>query len=177
MSNSNRDQINALLDAWVNSIDLTDRTSQVGRQMADAVLDVMADGIHQRCIDKQAEPNGTAWAENAASYTKRKDKAGKPVGVLTGEMLGDMEAFKGTRTYEPDKAEMEYGKSEAARKKAEWFTRGSKENPPDEIEYSGAKNQPSRPFYDLDDEIKSKAFEKAQEHYNAHVAAFNGGMI
>ena len=173
---SNFDQIMANLDRLIDSINLTDTTSPAGKKMAVDVLDTMTDGIQRRTIDKQVDPDNNPLADNAPSYRAKPAKGSKIIGFLTGEMLSDQQ-MKGDRTFEPSHCSQEFGITDFAKRKAQWFTRGSQGNPPSDIEASGAKNQPSRPFYDLDDEIKDTGLQVVNKALEQLISTFNGGIV
>ena len=173
---SNFDAVFQALEEHVAAIDCTNKTSTAGKKMADDVLDLMASEIQRRSVDKQGAADGTAWPDNAPSYRKKKEKGTKIVGFLTGDMLSDT-GSKGQRDYDTAKAEMRYGSSEANYRKAQWFTRGSSENSPQDIEASGAKNQSPRPFYELDDEIRAKARESIEKAIEQHMLEFTQGSV
>jgi hypothetical protein len=100
----------------------------------------------------QAGPGGTAWAANKAWARTNKLKRGKPVGVLSSPGRNSMlEALQidGIQVITAHTALMVCGGSQAARNKADWFTNGSMAGSA-ESQRSEAKNQPPRPFYELD---------------------------
>jgi hypothetical protein len=152
---SNRGEIEDLLDRLAGGFNF-ETPGIDGRGLGEELLDVVAEGVIDRTLAEQAQPDGAPLAPNAPDYAKRPAKAGKPIGVLSGEMLSQLEV-NGERWIDPERAEMTYGQpGSGARRKAEWFTRGSAENPPGDIEHSGAEGQPARPFYALDDEIRAR---------------------
>ncbi|CAB4131005.1 hypothetical protein UFOVP124_49 [uncultured Caudovirales phage] len=156
--------------------DFTDSSRPIGKKLANDVLDIMSAEMLERCEDRRVDHTGTPWAPNAPSYLKKRQKQGKPVGELEHKML-TRQQFDGTRTFEPGQATMEYGITEFERKKAQWFTRGSEENLPGDIEASGATNQPPRPFFELDDDIRSKAIAEIEETQRMAIDQFNRGGI
>jgi hypothetical protein len=100
----------------------------------------------------QAGPGGTGWAANKAWARTNKLKRGKPIGVLSSPGSNSMLAalqIDGTQVITTHTATMVYGVNAAARSKAEWFTNGSMAGVAGS-QRSGAKNQPPRPFYELD---------------------------
>lgn len=112
-------------------------------------LDRIVERAQERAIDEQSDAQGAYWVDNAEAYRRSPSKAGKPVGVLSGEMLSDLE-MQGETVILPKSANRKYGKSTDSRDKASWFTRGS--NGDGDGPVSGAKNQPPRPgLYELDD--------------------------
>lgn len=152
---SNQEEIQRLLDQLAGGFNFTTPGTD-GRGLGEELLDVVAEGVIDRTLAEQNQPDGAPLAPNAESYAASREKAGKPIGVLSGEMLSQLEV-SGERVIGPERAEMTYGQpGSEARRKAEWFTRGSAENPPGDIEHSGAEGQPSRPFYALDDAIRAR---------------------
>jgi hypothetical protein len=110
-----------------------------GQSLGSRALDAAAAGIYERS-HQQKDPRGNAWPDNAESYKRQARKRGKPVGILTGEMLSDSE-IRGTRAIAAGSASMEYGTTGEMKQRAEKFQEGS----------SG--KQPPRPFFDLDEDI------------------------
>lgn len=163
----NMDEIEALI-TQASEFDFTSPGTQ-GAGLGNELLDIVAEGVYERSMNQQAAPDGTDWADNAESYKKRPEKDGKPISVLDGEMMSMVE-LRGERTIEPYEASMEYGTQKITRRKAQWFTRGSEENAPDDIEYSGAKDQPPRPFYEIDDTITGQVNERVQQALGEHIS-------
>ncbi len=170
------DNVDSLIDELEKFVtyDFTDQGKPTGKKAANDVLDHMADAMLERTLVQQNQPSGNSLAENSTGYRKRPQKGSKPIGVLTGEMLNRVQ-MQGVRKFEHDEAIMTYGASTFARDKAEWFTRGSASNPPDDIAPSGAKNQPARPFYELDDEINRVAMEILDQAMTAAADLWNAG--
>jgi hypothetical protein len=85
------------------------------------------------------------------------NSADKPSG---GDMLSDVN-LTGDVTIEPELIQITYGAPGAdwSRRKAQFFTNGSVPSS-DGTEHSGAKNQPPRPFWGLDEEINAKCEER-----------------
>lgn len=144
-----------------------------GKGLANELLNVVADEITERTGNRQLDIDGGPLKPNAPAYAASTKKRGRPVGVLTGEMLSQRE-MHGTREILQYSARMSYGVTDFARKKAEWFTRGSEENGPEDIEYSGAQNQPPRPFYGMDDQIRDAVLARAAEALQHYVEESSG---
>jgi hypothetical protein len=158
---SNLEEIAAKMTAVVDSFNFT-AVGRGNKRLGDEALDVVANGIAARTLQRQQEPGGAHMEDNQGDYGKRKQKKGIPVGVgfypvteqgqtkeIGGQMLSDIE-LSGERVIEEQTATMTYGKDGYAKRKAQWFTNGSTGT---DGEKSGAKNQPPRPFYELDDGI------------------------
>jgi hypothetical protein len=169
---SNFDAVMNALDRLVD-VDFNDTKSYVGKKLATDVLDSMAAGMQKRLIDRQVDPDDSPLPDNAPSYRAQPKKGNKIIGFLTGEMLSDQQ-FKGSRAFEKTSAIQTFGNNDFCRRKGQWFTRGSKPNPPYDLEHSGAKNQPPRPFYDLDDEIRDNGIQIVNEAFDRMIASFNG---
>lgn len=133
-------EILADLHAVAEAVDLT------RHRLGDDCFDLIAAGIHERSIHEQQSPALVAWAPNAPAYARSRRKAGKPVGVLTGEMLS-LEQLKGTRAITPKSGVMRYATSSTAADKGAWFT-------------EGADRRPARPFYDTDPQIEDAVAER-----------------
>jgi len=139
------------LEAFVRGVDFTapGRQQSLGRDcLAHAVQGILDD-----TLAGQKSPDGTPLAANRGVYGERKAKAGLPVGIgLRGKkkagdrMLSEVEV-RGEQDITPDTASMKYGRSDAARKKGQWFTAGGTATAG--CEPSGTKGQPPRPFYGL----------------------------
>jgi hypothetical protein len=142
---------------------------RTGKGMAHEVLDAIIEEVVDRSLSRQAQPGGIPWADNAESYKRTPAKSGKPIGVLTGDMMSLIN-LRGVRTIEDYRAVMRYGSGEFAKRKAQWFTRGSSNDPGTEsLEPSGASNQPARPFYERDDQSDRKIRVVLVESWNDYL--------
>ncbi len=162
-ASSNHAAIEAGLRALVEGVEF-DMPGD-GGSLADDLVDVVVEGIAARAIDGQAGAKGR-WDDNKDWAEKRKDKVGKPVGVLSGDMLSATE-LRGEVTTARDELTMRYGTSEFIRRRLEWFSNGSdgKDGDP-----SGAKNQPARPgLYALDDKIRAGLRKAAEAAIKRHL--------
>ena len=127
--------------------------------LGEALLDEAARGIKERS-DAEAGPGPEGWAPNAPRYAASAAKRGKPVGVLTGEML-DYEQIKGERLIGAREASMTYGFTPSAKQKATWFT-------------YGRENQPARPLYEIDGPIADAMATRVGDHLGRYAADWNG---
>jgi hypothetical protein len=117
-------------------------------------------------IASEKAPDGGRWDLNAPKYRRKKERAGVTdigvgVGPGSGEMLSEAN-LRGERSISPDEAVMEYGTTEAARKKLQWFTKGS--SGPGDGERSGAPNQPPRPVYGLSEKTQAEIDRAVRAH-------------
>lgn len=155
---SNLGEIEALLDRLAAGIDFT--APGAGASIGEEALDAVAEGIGDRCSLRQGDPDGRRWDDNRGKYGEAKRDAGVPIGVspdARGHRGGDMLSLvqlKGTRDVRPATASVAYGITPFARRKAQWFTNGSAAVGAGEE--SGAKGQPPRPFWGLDDAIRDR---------------------
>ena len=159
----NLDEFEAHLEALVESFDF--EAPGVDGSLADDIVDAVAEGIAERAIDQQSGAEG-GWADNADSYVKRKKKAGKPVSVLSGEMISLVELRGGVETT-PTTLTMTYGTAAFTRRRLEWFSNGSdgKDGEP-----SGAKNQPARPgLYRTDPAIDAEVESRIGAALERHI--------
>lgn len=160
---SNLGEIMSAIDAIVNGFNFTSTTGRSGKRLADKALDTIAERIAERTTARQMDSNQSPLAPNRGEYGEKKRTKGIPIGtgyypagnggqngIRGGQMLSDLE-LSGERVIEEKSATMTYGLDGFAKRKAQWFTNGSTGNAG---ERSGAKNQPPRPFYDLDDGSK-----------------------
>ena len=138
---SNLPEIQASLQALGQTFAL-DRPTH-GQSLGRDALAVVTTAIGDRCRAEEA-PGGAEWPENKPWADRDPAKRGKPVGVLTGEMLSP-EQLAGEPTITRESATTVYGTDEASRQKAAWFSEGN-------------DNQPARPFYEMD-ETTDKALE------------------
>ena len=131
----------------------------MGKGFAQDMVKIVALGMRDRGVVRQEDPSGNGWPKNAPDYAKEKDY--RPVsigpdrpkkGTKGGDMMSEVN-LTGNVTIEPERVAMEYGTTPEAKLKAQWFTNGS-EPGLGEGECSGAKRQPPRPFYGLDDAIE-----------------------
>lgn len=146
---SNIDDVIELVRRMYACIDFTRKGPQ--KLLGEALCDRVSEGCQDRSLNRQRGAK-RKWKDNAPGYVKRPEKAGKPVGVLTGEMLSDTE-MQGERDIQPRRVTIVYGTNQEVRDKASWFHRGSKGSGPGPP--SGAKKQPARPdMWALDDKIR-----------------------
>jgi len=162
---SNLDEVDRLLGELMQTFDLT-RVGSSGQELGRDMVAVAALGIVDRTLGNQQDADGEPIAENRGEYRKRKDKRGLPVGVGLAEQSGDrmlsLPQITGEVSVEPELCSMTYGQSEAAKRKGMWFTAGSDGS--QGIEPSGAKNQPARPFYALDEYIEAELVDLCDQH-------------
>ena len=151
-ASSNLDDVAAWIRGLVNAVDFT--RPGAARLLGEECLDRIAERIQDRSVMEQGGADGQKWEKNAQAYVKTKRKKGKIIGVLTGEMLSDVQ-LQGTRTIESTRAEMQYGTTPEVRDKLSWFNKGSNASAPGEGRPSGALNQPPRQnLYMLDETAK-----------------------
>lgn len=154
---SNLDEVERLLGELMTTFDLT-RVGSSGQELGRDMVSIAALGILDRTLGNAQDADGEPIAENRGEYRKRKDRKGLPVGVGLDEQTADrmlsLPQVTGEVSVEPEQATMTFGITEAARRKSQWFTAGSDGS--QGIEPSGAKNQPSRPFYALDEYIEAE---------------------
>lgn len=147
-ASSNLEEIMEQVRKLADLVDLT--RAGADKALGELVLDRVCERCIDRTINEQSGADGGYWPDNAPGYKMMKKKKGKIVSVLTGEMISETEIM-GTREIEPKRAVVRYGKTEFARHKLGWFTRGSWGDGPGEK--SGAKNQPPRPGLFMIDDI------------------------
>lgn len=154
------------MDALVHTLDFDHSVGNMslGKRMAEKT----AEAIQVRSISFQKGAD-VQWDPNKEPY--KSDKAKKYnvfdlAGVRTGQMLSQ-ESLRGDTTVHPTEVEMVYGTDQAPtrsstghitaqdmkvtdRQKAKWFT-------------EGGKDQPERPFYELDQDIADQVFAVVDE--------------
>jgi hypothetical protein len=175
-ASSNAAAVKAQIAAFVKGIDFT-RPGKEGSLGKD-LLSEAATGIIDQAIGNQQSPDGTPFAANQGPYGDAKREEGLPVGIgLKGHRGGSSERMlslvevMGEQDIKPDEATMKYGRSEAMKRRGQWFTAGS--TAVDGCEPSGAMNQPSRPFYGLGDETKANVREVGHDFVRDRVREWN----
>lgn len=149
MADATFEKAQDVLHRLADGIDLT------GNGLGEDLLDVIVEGIVERSLGEQAAPSGAAWAPNKEPYASSRRKRGKPIGVLTGDMLS-LQQVRGTREITPTLALMTYGTSSEARRKLLWFTKGR-------------PGQEPRPVLGLDPEIVARLKATVLEHLRRSV--------
>ncbi len=167
---SNADELSQLFERLMGTFDMTQPGSGADTLGKDLVA-TTAMGILGRTINDQLDPDQEQLAANQGDYLKRKEKAGKPVGIGLAadspERMLSLPQVVGEVEVEPDRVRMTYGKTEAAKRKAQWFTAGS--NASLGMEPSGAQGQPERPFYALDEFIEGELVHQLSEHVERYL--------
>lgn len=167
---SNLDDILAAIDRAA-AVDFTAPTPS--GVLGGDLVEIVVNGIRDRTVVRQEGPSGAPLAANAPAYAKRKgyrpvgigpDRKGAPSG---GDMLGEVN-LRGEVDIRPDEVAMTFGASDWARDKGRWFTHGSDESA-GHGNYSGAKGQPARPFYALDDAIRAALDERIDKFLEEHL--------
>jgi hypothetical protein len=132
---TNFPEIRAALDRLGSAFTMNARGRY--RDLGSDLLDAAAEAVYEQSTLDQQDPQGRPFAPLAASTLREKARKGFPstIGVRTGDMLSS-EQLRGRRVVTPRVAEMTYGVGDEAEQKSEWFQEGT-------------KNQPARPFYDL----------------------------
>ena len=123
--------------------------------LGDELADIAGDRIHARFV-QQAGSTGPFEA-NRGTYGERKRERGIPVGIgLHGDRIGGgtsrRENFTGRVETDSDRVSVFFGASDATRRRGMWFTSGTDGWGDQDIEKSGASNQPPRPFFELSEE-------------------------
>lgn len=148
-------QISRLLMDLANTFDLTEPGAN--GSFAEDLLDAYALGVIERTLGAGRAADGSALEPNRGRYAEKKAASGEPVGVGLGNSGSDrmmsLLQVKGERTITPDLASSTYGLSQPAKNKANYFTYGSTGSGV-KGEYSGAQNQPARPFWGFDSAIE-----------------------
>jgi hypothetical protein len=159
---SNHEEVAAGIKAIAQSWDFRGR----GRfkTLGQDALDVVAQGIYDRTVLDQTDPDGVPLAPLKPRTLARKRRKGYPdtIGVETGHML-DYRQLQGRRAIERRTASVEYGQDAIAEQEAEWFQEGSK-----------TKNRPPRPFMDLDDRIEGELDDLFEEVLDRNLRDLQG---
>jgi hypothetical protein len=157
----NFDELRDDLEELVESIDFTRTGTQ--ESLGKTLLGIVHEGISDR-NRSGVDPEGVGWPDNRGEYGERKRGVGIPVGVglyargrIGGEMLSLVQVI-GEVTIEPDSARSDYGVTDDARDKGNWFTYGSAG--PQGLR-SGAAGQPPRPFYEMNEDDETAIMEAA----------------
>src|SRR5579864_4980687 len=107
---SNFPEVRRKILAIPHALDQT-RYTRRGKLLGEAALDLVAENIRARTMGEQVTPLGDTFAPLKEPYASSPEKAGKPIGYLTGDML-DLEAIKGTQVITESRASMTYGRTE-----------------------------------------------------------------
>jgi len=171
---SNADFLDLLMGQLSDTFDLT-RQGTTEESLGKDLLAMTATGIVSRTLGDQMDPDNGPLAPNQGKYAAKKATRGLPIGVGLDPQSNDrMLSFPqmlGEQSITPDAATMRYGITDAARKKAEWFTAGSNDGLG--IERSGAENQAERPFYALDELLEGELIVLCDEHIERTLADLN----
>lgn len=163
-ASSNLEEVAQWIRGIVDAADFT-RQGDAAALLGEECLDRVCERCQERSYQQQAGADGQPWQPNADGYKKTKKKRGKIIGVLTGEMLSDVQ-IAGEREIQPDRATVTYGKNDAVRDKLSWFNKGSDPNAPGIGRPSGAKNQPPRQnLFMIDDVARQDVMDQLNEYY------------
>ena len=163
----NSDEVLGQVEAIVAALNF--EATAGGKLLGEELLDEAAMAILSRSIAQEA-PGGSIWPANARAYADHKARRGvQLVGVGVSKATEENPAsrmlslpqLQGRRTITPDSAEAEFGLDDAANRKGQRFTAGSAGE--EGCEPSGAKNQPPRPFFDLDEADREAIGRRAEE--------------
>ncbi len=115
---------------------------------------------HQRAIDGQMSPDGTAWTPLSPKYEiwKSTNFPGAPMAFLYGIMASPNEIF-GDRMVATRRAEYTYGQTPDAQAEAEYFEEGDP-----------SRNRPPRPFTGLDDVGVQLTDDRCLKHLDDHIS-------
>lgn len=144
-----------------------------GKRLGDHMADIVATGIQARTLDDQKTSEGAPLAANRGYYGARKRTRGILVGVgLYGSTAkgvstgGDMLSFdqlRGRVAIGDDTVVMTAGLDDEAEAKVAMFSEGD-----------ATKNQPPRPFYELDETIESNLDQLLDEAIEAGIRDLGG---
>lgn len=176
-ADSNSESINRLLERLCSTFDLT-QPGTVEESFGRDLLSTTAVLIVSRTLGDQMDPDLNALSPNQGKYAEKKDKRGLPIGVgldaQSNDRMLSLPQVQGEQTITPDQATMKYGVTDAARRKAQWFTAGSNDGLG--IEASGAANQPERPFYALDEVSEGELVVMCDELIERTLAEIASGL-
>lgn len=173
-ADSNAAFLDLLIQELASTFDLT-RQGTTEESLGKDLLAMTANGIVSRTLGDQMDPENSPLAPNQGKYAEKKAVRSLPIGIGLDPQSNDrMLSFPqvlGEQNITPDAATMQYGITDAARKKAEWFTAGSNDGLG--IERSGAENQAERPFYALDELLEGELIVLCDEHVERTLADLN----
>lgn len=158
---TNVDDLNKFINGLADTLNL-------GQQdFANDLLDEISARIHNRFVAQRGADAG--FTANRGDYGKRKRRLGIPVGIgirggsSSGEMA-EFENFLGQRILTRDQAFLNFGANDDDRRKGMWFENGARKSA-DGTESSGAKGQPPRPFFELNDADIDLIVERLEEQF------------
>lgn len=145
--------LNNLLNDLTHALDFDSPGD--GGTFAVELANLVGGRILDRTLGRGQGADGKPLPENRGEYARRKQAKGLPVGVGLGDgqpkMLEIAQAV-GQVTVAGGEMTQEFGTAESAKDKAGWFTRGN-----------DARNQPARPFYEVDDDDVAAIQDLCQE--------------
>ena len=157
---SNAKEVEDWLDECADAIRFT--SAGADKSLGEDLCDGISEGIVDRTIGNQQALDGSPLKplsektpQGKPSYGpwKRKHHPGKPISVLSGQMMSGTEV-KGRRDIGDDEATITHGVDEEAIKKGGWFT------------------EQGRPFWGLDDTIVANLMDRARAWIKG---VFSGG--
>ncbi len=163
---SNAKQVIAGLAKLASEIDLRKPGIAGERTAGLDVRAIMVLGMEAR-FNRGEDVSSGAFAPNNAKYKAR--KGGRAVGYgpdrlgHTGGLMRSQVEMLGTVVITQSSVTAVYGASEEGKREAQWFSNGTDGAGDGAGEHSGAKNQPPRPFWGLDEKIHAEADTYAQE--------------
>jgi hypothetical protein len=132
-------EVRAVIEGLASAWDL--RGPGRFKSLGDDARDVIAQGIIDRTVLQQLQPDGQPLHPLAESTIARKERRGYPtiISVEEGDMMS-LDEVRGVGGMERYSMSIIYGTTGENQQKAEWFQEGT-------------ATQPPRPFFDLDDRI------------------------
>ena len=172
-ASSNVDRVEAWLNQLSDTFDFT--LDGESKSLGEDLLDLAALGILDRSVGQEQQADGSSFAPNRGKYGDKKRSLGIQVGIGFGDPNSDkmmsLLNVAGKRELQPEEATATFGATDFAADKGKWFTNGSSGADGDR---SGAKNQPPRPFYELDEYVAQDALDYMTRRVEAIVAMMNG---
>lgn len=140
-----------------------DRPGNPNGRIGDDIAYIAGNIIQERTFNQQVDGDGNEIAPNRGRYGIKKREEGLPVGIGfdgrdDGPKMLDIAQVVGTTDIGPKEMTQTFGTIDTAQDKGRWFERGNE-----------GRDQPPRPFYDLDDEIIDKIMDHISERVESNL--------
>jgi len=158
---SNLQSLSSALEDLENACDF-DRPGSPNGRIGDDIAYIAGNIIQERTFNQQLDGDGNQIEPNRGRYGEAKRDRGLPVGIGfsdrgdDGPKMLDIAQVVGTTNIQPKEMTQAFGTLESSQNKGRWFETGN-----------DGRNQPPRPFYDLDDEI----IDKIMDHIGERVSS------
>jgi hypothetical protein len=143
--------------AYIGSIPRAGEFDRDG--LGDGMLNLQADSMYSRFIVEEGHDG--RFEENRGTYGEQKREDGVEIGIGLhfGGDMSQHENFGSVRDVRPTLMTMFFGADDYTRRKGMWFQSGTSGYDDQDVEPSGAQNQPPRPFYFMNNDDVNSLFD------------------